>query len=312
MDVQEKSARIVFLEGAWKAVLHDQPELFRKCLLADYVSSEVIDALPDHTTLKNVLAECHSRGTFEESYIKSFLGLTKRWGSLMPESRQAIMGQLSGLDLKANGNLRRQFQLHADDAAALTIPWDTADRLYAGIRELTFNACQKAGLELRQPRGVSLQQTDFNTLLQRGSTMLLALLRERINIDKTAALMTVGHATPVVKPRIMHNLNKAYVDCLDAFRGGLLHWSMQNLQASSALELFKGVRQVALLTPPIPEPVMRDCIEELLEPFIEEFTGLSALLDESPPDPASYEKVRRLLAGARSGAGRAPTHIHAA
>jgi hypothetical protein len=308
MAIQDKSVRIAFLEAAWEALLHDQPELFKKPLLADYVSSEVMDVLPEHTTLKNVLMECHSRGTFEESYIKFFLGLTKRWDSLMPESRQMIMEQLNGLELRANGNLRRQFQLHADDAAALTIPWETADRLYAGVRELTFNVCQKAGLELRQPRGMSRQQTDFSSLLQRGSAMLLALLRERINIDKTAALMAVGHATPVAKPRMLNNLNRAYVDCLDAFRGGLLHWSMQNLQESSAIELFKGVRHAALLTPPIPEHVMRDCIEELLEPFIEEFTGMSALLDESPPDPASYEKVRRLF----SSAARVPMQSHAA
>lgn len=301
MITQDKSVRITFLENTWKAVLHDQPELFPKSLLADYVSSEVIDALPERTTLANVLVECDSRGTFEESYIKSFLGLTKRWSSLMPESRHAIIGQLNGLELQANGNLRRQFQLHADDAAALTIRWDAADQLYVGIRELTFTACQNIGLELRQPRGASKLKTDFSSLLQRGSSMLLALLRERVNIDKSAVLMAVGRATPVAKPRMQNNLSRAYVDCLDAFRGGLLHWAMQNLQASSALELFKGVRQAALLTPPIPEPVMRDCIEELLEPFIEEFTGMRELMDESPPDAASYAKVQRLLSGGRLG-----------
>jgi hypothetical protein len=239
------------------------------------------------------------------------MGLTKRWSYLMPESRQTIMGLLNGLELHAQGNLRRQFQLHVDDEAALTVRWDMADRLYAGIRELTFNACQNIGLELRQPRGVSRQTTDFSSLLQRGTPMLLALLRERINIDKSAVLMAVGHTTPVVKPRMKNNLSRAYVDCLDAFRGGLLHWAMQNLPGSSAIELFKGVRQVAFLTPPIPEHVMRDCIDEMLEPFMEEFTGMRELMDESPPDPASYEKVQRLFSSSRSGAGRVPAQIHA-
>ena len=311
MTIQDKSVRVAFLEGAWKALLHDQPGQFQKSLLAEYVSSEVIDPLPERTTLKDVLTECHSRGTYEESYIKSFLGLTKRWSSIMPESRQTIVGLLKDLELQAKGNLRRQFQLHADDAAALTVRWDMADRLYAGIRELTFNACQNIGLELRQPRGVPRQNTDFNSLLQRGAPMLLALLRERINIDKSAVLMAVGHATPVAQPKMKNNLSRAYADCLDAFRGGLLHWAMLNLQESSAIELFKGVRDAALLTPPIPEHVMRDCIDDMLEPFIEEFTGMRELMDESPPDPASYEKVQRLFSSSRSGAKAAPAQIHA-
>src|SRR6185312_2453609 len=214
MTIQDKSARITFLEGTWKAVLYDQPEPFHKSLLADYVSSEVIDLLPARTTLQNVLQECDSREVFEESYIKSFLGLTKYWSSLMPESRKMIMGYLKECDLRANGNLRRQLQLHADDAAALTIRWDTADRLYAGIRDLAFKACQNIGLEVLQPRGISAQKADFNTLLQRGQAMLLALLRERINIDKTAVLMAVGYATPVVKIKMMNNLSMAYGDCL--------------------------------------------------------------------------------------------------
>jgi len=292
MTIQDKSARITFLEGTWKAVLYDQPEPFHKSLLADYVSSEVIDLLPARTTLQNVLQECDSREVFEESYIKSFLGLTKYWSSLMPESRKMIMGYLKECDLRANGNLRRQLQLHADDAAALTIRWDTADRLYAGIRDLAFKACQNIGLEVLQPRGISAQKADFNTLLQRGQAMLLALLRERINIDKTAVLMAVGYATPVVKIKMMNNLSRAYGDCLDALRGGLLHWALNNLQASSAVELFKDVRQAALLTPPIPESVMRECIEELLAPFTQEFARMSASMEAMPPDPATYAKAQ--------------------
>src|SRR6185312_3823924 len=254
--------------------------------------SEVIDLLPARTTLQNVLQECDSREVFEESYIKSFLGLTKYWSSLMPESRKMIMGYLKECDLRANGNLRRQLQLHADDAAALTIRWDTADRLYAGIRDLAFKACQNIGLEVLQPRGISAQKADFNTLLQRGQAMLLALLRERINIDKTAVLMAVGYATPVVKIKMMNNLSRAYGDCLDALRGGLLHWALNNLQASSAVELFKDVRQAALLTPPIPESVMRECIEELLAPFTQEFARMSASMEAMPPDPATYAKAQ--------------------
>jgi hypothetical protein len=292
MAIQDKSPRIVFLEGTWKALLYDQQEPFHKFLLADYVSSEVIDSLPEQTTLKNVLIECDSREVFEESYIKSFLGLKKCWGSLMPESRQMIMEYLKDCELQANGNLRRQLQLHADDKAAMTIRWDTADRLYAGIRELAFKACQNIGLELLQPRGVSAQKTDFMTLLQRGQTMLLALLRERINIDKTAVLVAVGHATPVVKTKMKNNLNRAYDDCLDALRGGLLHWALNNLQSSSAVELFKDVRQAALLTSPIPENVMRECIEELLGDFMQGYERMSADMEELPPDPGTYAKAQ--------------------
>jgi hypothetical protein len=302
MYQEDRSLRITFLEGVWKAVTYDQPEPFPRSALADFVSTEVIESLPAATTLANVLAECHSREAFEESYIKSFLGLKRSWSSLMPESRQQIMGHLKGRHLQANGNLRRQLQLHADDAAALNIRWDTADRLYHGIRALAFKACQNAGLELLQPRGVPKQQGEFGAVMQRGQTILVALLRERLNIDKTAVLMAVGHATPVAKTKMMNNLSRAYDDCLDAFRGGLLHWAMHNLQASSAVELFKGVRRAALLTPPIPENVMRECIDEWLAPFMREFAQMQAGTDDLPPDPATYDKARRFFSTPRSGA----------
>jgi len=309
MPLEEKPLRIAYLEGLWKAVLFDQREPFPKLLLADFVSTEVIDALPASTTLANVSAECHSREVFEESYIKSFLGLKRCWGSLMPESRQMILVCLEGRQLQANGNLRRQLQPHADDRAALTIRWDVADRLYAGIRELAFKACQNAGLELFQPRGVPKQKGEFRAVLQRGETILGALLRERINIDKTAVLMAVGHATPVAKTKMMNNLGRAYGDCLDAFRGGLLHWALHNLQASSAIELFKDVRHAALLTPPIPENVMRECIEELLGPFMQEFERMSVHMEDLPPDPATYDKAQRFFSTARSGAKNVPAQL---
>jgi hypothetical protein len=298
VSLEDKARRIAFLESVWKAALHDQQEPFPTSLLADLVSTEVIDSLPAYTTLTNVSTQCHAREVFEESYIKSFLGLKKCWRSLMPESRQMIMEQLKGCQLQANGNLRRQLQLHADDPAALTIRWDTADRLYAGIRELAFKACQNHGLELLQPRGVPKQKGEFRAVLQRGQTILGALLRERINIDKTAVLMAVGRATPVAKTKMMNNLGRAYGDCLDALRGGLLHWALHNLQASSAVELFKDVRHMALLTPPIPEDVMRECIEELLEPFRQEFERMSAGAESLPPDPATYAKARRFFLAA--------------
>jgi phage gpG-like protein len=306
VPLQEKSLRIAFLEGVWKAVLFDRQEPFPKSLLAEFVSTEVIDSLPASTTLANVSAECHAREVFEESYIKSFLGLKKCWSSLMPESRQMILERLEGRQLQANGNLRRQLQPHADDRAALTIRWDTADRLYAGIHELAFKACQNAGLELLQPRGVPKQTGEFKAVLQRGETILGALLRERINIDKTAVLMAVGHATPVAKTKMMNNLARAYADCLDAFRGGLLHWALHNLQASSAVELFKGVRHAALLTPPIPESVMRECIEELLGPFMQEFERMSVHMEDLPPDTATYDKAQRFFTTSRSGTGQVP------
>jgi len=305
MSLEDKARRIAFVEGVWKAVLHDREEPFRTSLLAEFVSTEVIDSLPAHTTLANVSAECHSREVFEESYIKSFLGLKKCWASLMPESRHMILEHLKGRHLQANGNLRRQLQPHADDAAALTIRWDIADRLYAGIRELAFKACQNDGLELLQPRGVPKQKGEFKAVLQRGQTILGALLRERINIDKTAVLMAVGFATPVAKPKMTNNLHRAYGDCLDGLRGGLLQWALHHLQASSALELFQGVRHAALLTPPIPESVMRECIEELLAPFMQEFEHMRASMEDSPPDPLTYAKAQRFFS-ADSAAGRVP------
>lgn len=291
MSVQGILPRIIFLEGTWKAVLYDQPEPFRKSLLVDYVSADVINSLPEQTTLKNVLKECHALEAFEESYIKSFVGLMKCWSSLSPESRRGILQYLQECDLQANGNLRRQLQPLKDDAAALTIRWDVADQLYARVRDTAFKACQGVGLELLQPRGVPRQKGDFRTLVQRGQAMLLALLRERINIDKIAVLVAVGQMTPMVKNKRLTNLSRAYIEDLDAFRAGLMHWALNNLQAFSGVELFKDARQERALTP-IQESVLREHVEASLRPFIHEFERLSASMDEIPHDPATYDKLR--------------------
>src|ERR1041384_1573365 len=88
MDQQHQDPnQIAFLQGAWRALLQDQPEPFPKNLLEDFLSSDVLRSLPSHTTLKNVLHECHSREAFQASYIKSFLGLRRVWDKLTPESR---------------------------------------------------------------------------------------------------------------------------------------------------------------------------------------------------------------------------------
>lgn len=294
MAAQAILPRIIFLEGTWKAVLYDQTEPFSKSLLADYVSSDVIDSLPEYTTLKGVLLACHTLEAFEESYIKSFVGLMKSWNRLAPESRQGIMQYLQECDLQANGNLRRHLQPHKDDAVALTIRWDIADRLYTIIHEKASKACQGIGLELLQPRGVPQQKGDFRTLVQRGQAMLLALLRERIIIDKVAVLVAVGHDTPVVKNKLMNNLNRAYIENLDAFRAGLMHWALNNLHAFSAVQLFKDVQLAKALTP-IQESILREHMEALISPFMQEFERMSAGMDETSPDPATYDKIRRFF-----------------
>ena len=142
--------------------------------------------------------------------------------------------------------------------------------------------------------GVPQQKGDFRTLVQRGQAMLLALLRERIIIDKVAVLVAVGHDTPVVKNKLMNNLNRAYIENLDAFRAGLMHWALNNLHAFSAVQLFKDVQLAKALTP-IQESILREHMEALISPFMQEFERMSAGMDETSPDPATYDKIRRFF-----------------
>src|SRR5579859_6352380 len=74
MNTQADADQIAFLQGTWQALLQGQPEPFDKTLLTDFVSNAVLGSLPPHTTLTNVLHECHAHEAFQESYIKSFLG----------------------------------------------------------------------------------------------------------------------------------------------------------------------------------------------------------------------------------------------
>jgi len=293
MTEQAHNNQIRFLEGAWQAVLQDEPRLFEKTLLADFLSSDLLDSLPDYTTLKHVVAECHSQEAVQESYIKSFLSLRKRWQELTTEARHAIVESSRQCGLQNNNGLK--LSLLEDDEAALTIRWDTANRLYAGCRELAYKACQASGLEMAQPRGRP-HAGNFRSIVNQGQQILVALLRERINIDKTAVTLAVGHVTPVAKTKLRNNLANAYVDALDSFRAALFHWMVSNVGAFASIELFKDVAPGEPLSP-LQESVLKEHVEGVLKPFKQEYEALRAAVEDLS-DPTIYEKVRRFFEAA--------------
>lgn len=290
MSEQAHNNQITFLEGAWQAVLQDEPRLFEKALLADFVSSSLFDTLPDYTTLKHVVAECHSQGATQESYIKSFLSLRKRWQHLTTEARYAIVESSRQCGMENNNGLK--LYLLEDDKAALGIRWDTADRLYAGCRELAYKSCQASGLEMVQPRGRP-HKGNFRGIVNQGQQILVAMLRERMNIDKTAVMLAVGHVTPVAKTKLKNNLAVAYLDALDCFRAALFHWMVSNLGAFASIELFKDVAPGEPLSP-LQESVLKEHVEGALRPFKQEYETLRATVDDAS-DPTVFQKVRRFF-----------------
>lgn len=290
MSEQAENNQIAFLEGAWQAMLQDQPALFPKNLLVDFVSGSVLESLPEYTTLKNVVAECHSQAAFQESYIKSFLTLPRRWRELTTEARHAIVESIRRCGLQKNNGLK--LSLLEDDEAALTIRWDTADRLYANACELAYQACQTSGLEMIQPRGRP-QSRDFRGMVNRGQQILVTLLRERINIDKTAVTLAVGYVTPVAKAKLKNNLAAAYLEALDGFRAALFHWTVHNVAAFAAIELFKDAAAGKPLTR-FQESVLKEHIETALKPFKQEYEALRASAEDMS-DPTIYEKARRFF-----------------
>lgn len=286
MEKSRESSQILFLHGTWRAVLQDQPEPFRKSLLADFVSADVIEQLPTHTTLLNVLTECREQDAFQESYIKSFIYLRKRWERFTPESRHLIVGYIQKCGLQKHSNL----QPLEDDEAALTVRWDTAQRLYEAARDEAYATCKAQGLEMLQPRGLP-QGGDFQGLVQHGQGALMGLLEERMNIDKTAVTMAVGYVTPVARAKIKSNLEAAYLDGLDTLRAALFHWSLHNLQAFASLGIFTEQSAMNALSN-LEASVIREYIEQALKPYTQGFEKLSASVDEMPEDPTIYAKVR--------------------
>lgn len=283
MNSNADSKQIAFLHGTWRALLQDQPEPFRKELLTDFVSNEVLSSLPSQTTLTHVLHECHAREAIQESYIKSFLGLRKIWGRLTPESRHIIIQYSNKCGLQKQGGLR--LSPLEDDEAALTIRWDTANRLYQGARDAAFRACRELGLEMVQPRGTP-RHDEFHILVNRGREILLTLLRERTNIDKTAVTMAVGYVTPVARTKLTRNLVNAEQECLDAFRAALIHWAMHN--PTAFLATTPGVQLSAA-----EEAQIRDYIEECLKPWYRDCEKLRQDAEGMSSEPTIYEKVRR-------------------
>jgi hypothetical protein len=282
MSSQADTNQIAFLQGTWRAVLQDQPEPFHKELLNDFVSTDVLSSLPSQTTLFNVLHECRAREAFQESYIKSFLGLRKVWDKLTPESRHIIIQYGNKCGVQKQGGLR--LNMLQDDEAALTIRWDTANRLYEEARDEAFRACRGLGLEMAQPRGLP-KDNEFALLVQGGQDILFKLLRERINTDKTAVAMAVGYVTPVAHTKLKRNLQQAYSECHGAFRAALIHWAVHHSTAFGIAA--KGHLDAAQ------EAQLRGYVDECLKPFQQRFERLCQDTDAMSSEPTLFEKVRR-------------------
>jgi hypothetical protein len=235
------------------------------------------------------MAECHSQGAFQESYIKSFLSLRKCWRGLTPESRHSIAACIRKCGLQKSADL----QLLEDDEAALSIRWDVAGRLYNGARDMAYKACRIVGLEMLQPRGQP-RDNDFRTLVQRGQEILTALLKERINIDKTAVTLAVGYVTPVARIKMKNNLACAYLDGLDDFRAALFHWALHNLQAFNSLGIFTDASSSHALSS-LEESVIKEYIEHALKPYQQEYARLREEVENMPSDPTIYAKVRHFF-----------------
>jgi len=276
------TAQIVFLQGTWRALLQDQPEPFHKGLLSDFVSSDVLAGLPERTTLKHVLQECHAREAFQESYIKSFLGLRRVWEKLTPESRHIILQHGNKCGMQKRGGLH--LHMLQDDAAALTIRWDVAQQLYTTARDEAFKACSALGLEMAQPRGLPTKN-EFALLVQNGQDILLKLLRERVNTDKTAVAMAVGYVTPVAHTKLARNLQEAYAECHGAFRAALLHWALHHPDSF-------GIKVEGHLHA-TQEAELGRYVDECLKSFAQRFERLWQDTETMSSEPTLFEKVRR-------------------
>lgn len=282
MSTISDNNQINFLQGTWRALLQDQPEPFAKGLLADFVSNDVLAGLPSHTTLKHVLHECHAREAVQESYIKSFLGLRKVWDRLTPESRHTIIEYGNKCGMHKQGGLR--LQMLQDDAAALTIRWDVAAGLYNSARDEAFRACRALGLEMAQPRGLP-RHNEFALLVQSGQEILLKLLRERVNTDKTAVVMAVGYVTPVAHTKLKRNLQEAYAECHAAFRAALIHWAVHHPAAF-------GIKTAGQLDA-AQEQQLQLYVDECLRAFQQRFERLCQDAETMSSEPTLFEKVRR-------------------
>jgi hypothetical protein len=184
--------------------------------------------------------------------------------------------------MQKQGGLR--LQMLEDDAAALTIRWDVAQRLYETARDEAFKACRELGLEMAQPRGLP-RKNEFALLVQNGQDILLKLLRDRVNTDKTAVAMAVGYVTPVAHTKLARNLQEAYAECHGAFRAALLHWALHHPD-SFGMKV-EGHLHAAQ------ETELGRYADECLKPFTQRFERLWQDTETMSSEPTLFEKVRR-------------------
>jgi hypothetical protein len=289
MSEYGQDSQIAFLQGAWRALLDHHAEPFQKMVLADYLSRDVINRLPDFTTLDNVLAVCEERDAYQESYIKFFMSIQKRWRRMTPETRNRIVVSMRDCGLR-DANSARLLQPLEDDEAALTIRWDVADRLCLQAQKRAFKTCKELGLELEQPRGVPAGRA-YKVLVEKGEAALVALLDERVKIDSTAVALAVGYVTPVAKSRLQSRLTGAYLDLSDSFRAALMHWLCHNAAAFSRLPAFANVRSADDLTA-AQRSLLGDHVGRSLDGFCRKYEELHGLVEAMPPGQPVYDAVR--------------------
>ena len=289
MSEHSQASQIAFLQGAWRALLDQRAEPFQKVALADYISRDVINRLPDYTTLENVVAVCQAQDAFQESYIKSFMSIQKRWKRMTPETRHSIVVSMRDCGLR-DANSTRLLQPLEDDEAALTIQWDVADKLCLRVQKSAFRICKELGLELEQPRGIPAGKA-YKVLVEKSEAALGALLDERVKIDSTAVTLAVGYFTPVAKSRLQSRLTEAYLDLSDSFRGALMHWLCHNAAAFSHLPTFANVRSADDLTAP-QRSLLGEYVGRSLDSFCRKYEELHSLVEAMPRDQPVYDEVR--------------------
>jgi hypothetical protein len=289
MDGYGQTEQVAFLRDAWRALLEPRAEPFQKMVLADYVSRDVINCLPDYTTLENVLAVCGTQDAFQESYIKSFMSIQKRWKRMTPETRHKIVTSMRDCGLR-DASSAKSLQLLEDDEAALTIRWDVADELYLRAQKRAFKSCKDLGLELEQPRGDPAGRA-YKVLVEKGEALLAALLDERVKIDSTAVALAVGYVTPVAKSRLQGRLTETYLELSDSFRAALMHWLCHNAAAFSRLPAFAKVRSADDLTAE-QRSLLGDHVGRSLDSFCKTYEGLHSLVETMPPNQPVYDAVR--------------------
>jgi hypothetical protein len=228
--------------------------------------------------MEAVLESLQAAGRVDESIDIAFSKLESDWGRVTPEARSALESLAARTQ---HTRLARIAVTNARDARALSVPWATAEVLFAPLRSQRFDVARARGMDLeRQTMGPGTHALGDN--LKWCLDALPKLVRERIQWDLAAIVAFAPGERARLEYRVRRHAVDVQIDLQDRLRA-----TLESMRGGDRTAPPKDL-QIHLHLRPI-SAAMNDVLAkiEALHPTPAQIRDIKKLAPVALPTPAS-------------------------